>query len=295
MKQYPVQMQELATGETMAYREAGDGPAVLLIHGNQSSSVHFQPLMERLEDSCRLIAIDLMGFGDSSYNRPFDSLYELAVHVADFLGKMGLSRLPVIGWSTGGGVAMELAASFPGLVSHLVLLSSVGLGGYPVYHIGADGKPDLTRRLCTKEEIARHPVSVKPVLEAYASGNRAFMKAVWNAAIYQTKPVSDDDFEIYLDGMFKQRNLVDVIYALSQFNFKHESNGCAPGTGKVDLLTVPVTILQGRRDLVVPAAWAEEAKAMLGDRATLQIFEDGGHSLITDHPAEVEAALRKVL
>lgn len=295
MKQYPVQYQELSGGETMAYRVAGEGPALLLIHGNQSSSAAFQPMMERLEDASRLIAIDLIGCGDSTYNRRFDSLYELAVQVADFMESQGLSDIPVLGWSTGGGVAMELAASFPGLVSHLVLLSSVGLGGYPVYQIGADGQPDRSRRLCRKEEIAEHPVSVKPVLEAYASGNRAFMKMVWNSVIYRDNPISDEDFEIYLDGMFKQRNLVDVIFALSQFNMKHESNGCAPGSGKVDLLTMPVTILQGSKDLVVPAAWAEEIKSVLGDRATLQMFENGGHSLVTDYPDEVEAALRKLL
>lgn len=295
MKHYPVQMLELSGGETMAFREGGSGPSVLLIHGNQSSSVHWQLLMERLEDAFHLIAVDLIGCGDSSYQNRFDSLYELAVHVDQFMEARALSRIPVIGWSTGGGVALELAASFPDRVSHLVLLSSVGLGGYPVYNFGPDGLPILTERLCTKEQIAEHPVSVKPVLEAYAAGNRDYMKHIWNLLIYQQKAVPDGDFEHYLDGMFKQRNLIDIVYALSQFNFKHESNGCAEGTGKVDLVTQPVTILQGRQDLVVPFAWADEFKAAFGDQADLHIFEEGGHSLITDSLDAVEVVLRDAL
>lgn len=295
MKQYPVQFAKLPSAETMAYRLAGEGRPVLLIHGNQSASPHWFPLMERLENDFQLIAVDLIGCGDSSYNKRFDSLYELAVHVDQLMEILGLQSIPVIGWSTGGGVAMELAASFPERVSHLLLLSSVGLGGYPVYNFGADGKPILSERLCTKEQIAEHPVSVKPVLAAYEAGNREFMKSVWNSVIYQMKPVPDADFEIYLDAMFKQRNLIDIIYALSQFNFRHESNGCAPGTGKVDRLTMPVTILQGMKDLVVPYVWADEIKAALGDKATLHRFENGGHSLLTDSLDELETILKEAL
>lgn len=295
MKLYPVSTIELSTGETMAYREAGVGPTVLLIHGNQSSSVHWAPLMERLENDYHVIAIDLMGFGDSSYHKRFDSLLDLAVHVDAFMAQKGIAAVPVIGWSTGGGVAMELAAVYPDRVSHLVLLSSVGLGGYPVFEIAADGQPDLTRRMCTKERIAEHPISVKPVLEAFAAGNREYMKMVWNMVIYQMKPVSDDDFEHYLDAMFKQRNLVDIVYALAMFNIKEESNGCAPGNRHVEQIKVPVTILQGRHDLVVPVAWAEEMKMVFADQATLRIVEQGGHSLLTDSLDDLETAIRGAL
>ncbi len=344
MKQYDVHFQELVTGETLAYRQTAPSqqtqqtqqtqpsqpsqqtqtqtqqgqtqqPTYVLLHGNQSGSFHWQPLMEKLEEeeeeeetasvyaasvyaasvyAASVYAIDLPGFGDSTYNQRFDSLYELAVHVDAWMEAMGLTQAIVVGWSTGGGVALELAASFPERVSHLVLLSSVGLGGYPIYAVDEQYQPDLTKRLCQKDEIAEHPLSAKPVLNAYATGNKDFMKSVWNQAIYNLNPISDEDFDIYLDGMFKQRNLVDILYALSQFNFTDESNGCTLGSGKIHQITCPVTIIQGRKDLVVPAVWAEEAKAALGNLATLHMFEECGHSIITDDLPGLVKVLKEV-
>ena len=85
MKQYPVNTLTLKNGETIAYREAGKGEkTLLLIHGNMSSSVHWQPLMEALETEYRLVAPDMRGFGDSSYHKPFDSLREARVIIEDW-------------------------------------------------------------------------------------------------------------------------------------------------------------------------------------------------------------------
>lgn len=66
MKQYEVKTFESDTGETIAYRESNtSGDTVLLVHGNMSSSVHFQPLMETLEENFNIYALDLPGFGEN--------------------------------------------------------------------------------------------------------------------------------------------------------------------------------------------------------------------------------------
>ena len=67
--------------ETIAYLDEGQGDVVLMLHGNMSSSVHYGPLIERLQGSFRCIAPDLRGFGDSSYNNRFDTMDELAEDV----------------------------------------------------------------------------------------------------------------------------------------------------------------------------------------------------------------------
>ena len=67
--------------ETLAYLDEGQGEVVLMIHGNMSSSVHYQPLISRIKDHYRCIAVDLRGFGDSTYNNRFDTLAELAEDV----------------------------------------------------------------------------------------------------------------------------------------------------------------------------------------------------------------------
>ena len=51
MKQYELKKVQIPSGETIAYRQAGNGKdVVVLVHGNMSSSVHFQTTMEKLEN-----------------------------------------------------------------------------------------------------------------------------------------------------------------------------------------------------------------------------------------------------
>ncbi len=125
MKQYPIQIQPIPSGETLAFRKCGNGAVnLVLLHGNMSSSVHYQPLMEKLEQYFTVYAVDLRGFGDSSYNHGFDSLRELAEDVKQFIGLQKIDKPVIMGWSTGGGVAMEFAILHPDKVRKVVIISA---------------------------------------------------------------------------------------------------------------------------------------------------------------------------
>ena len=71
--------------EVIAYRirEGGTIP-VLMLHGNMSSSIHWDLLMEKLPPKYTLYAPDIRGFGHSSYNHSFNSLSELADDIIEF-------------------------------------------------------------------------------------------------------------------------------------------------------------------------------------------------------------------
>ena len=295
MKSYSVHSIDLPTGETLAYRQAGQGPAVVLIHGNMSSSVHWQTTIENLEPDFTVYAPDLRGFGDSTYNNRFDSLLELAQDVEAFLDALAVGPAALVGWSTGGGVALEVAASRPDQVTAIVLLDSVPPTGYPIFAKDATGAPILTQLLTTKEEIAADPVQVLPVLTAYATGDRAALRALWDAVIYNHHTPPEADYEAYLDAMLKQRNLVDIDYSLLMFNMTSAPSLSAPGSGRLDAVPGPVVVMNGEQDLVVPLAWAQQSLALLGDRARLVTFPGSGHSPITDEPAVFFAALREAL
>ena len=150
MKQYELKKVTLKNGETLAYRETGAGENVLLIHGNMSSSVHWQTAMEQLEGKYHVVAPDMRGFGDSTYHNRFDSLKELAEDIAQFVDAVGLTTFYAVGWSTGGGVVLELAAELPGRVKKAVLLDTVPVTGYPMFKKDASGQPILTELLKTK-------------------------------------------------------------------------------------------------------------------------------------------------
>lgn len=282
MRQY--ELKRLSIGkETLAYRTCGAGDNVVLIHGNMSSSVHWQTTMEHLEGKYRVFAPDIRGFGDSSYNQRFDSLHELALDLELFLDEAGIDTCSLVGWSTGGGVVLEMAADLPGRIKKAILVESVPPTGYPMFKKDSSGQPILSELLKTKEEIAADPVQVAPVLDAYATGNREMMRMIWNAVIYNRVQPPAGDYEQYLDAMMKQRNLVDIDYSLLTFNITDKPTGSAPGSNRISKIQCPVTMIHGKLDLVVPYGWAVEAQKSIPD-AKLITLDSTGHSPITDDP-----------
>lgn len=281
--------------EILAYREGGVGTRnLLLIHGNMSSSAHFDHLMEQLYDDFKIYAVDLRGFGHSSYHERFDSLKALSDDLELFIDKLRLKDLEVLGWSTGGGVAMYLAIQCPSVVKRLILLESVGITGYPMFKKDAAGQPILTELLMTKEDIAADPLQVAPVLAAIENKDAAFYKAVWNAAIYTAGNQPEaNDYDRYVAEMLLQRNLVDIDYALTRFNISEGPNGYGPGSGEITQIKCPVTIIQGAKDFVVPMQMAEGIYEALKENATLNVLENSGHNPMVDQMDEVVRLIKE--
>jgi 2-hydroxy-6-oxonona-2,4-dienedioate hydrolase len=284
LREYPVKYLELENGETLAYRQAGNqGKTLLLIHGNMSSSVHFDTVMEELENDYIIYAVDLRGFGDTTYHQPINSLHDFAKDIKEFVEKLELKDVTALGWSTGGGIALELAADLPDLIKKVMLVESVGVKGYPMFKKDDKGQPILTERISTREEIASDPVQVVPAVQAFESQNKDFFRMIWNLTIYNLNQPEPERYERYLDAILKERNLVDVDYALVHFNMTNESNGVAEGSNRLRLVEADVLVIQGEKDLVVPKMFGLETKQYLGERAELVVLEDSGHSPITDN------------
>lgn len=148
-----------------------EAPPLVLIHGNVSCSRFFQDLILRLAGEWRVWAPDLRGFGGSE-PLPVDAtcgLGDFSADLFEFLRAVGVTgggvRLPVLGWSMGGGVAMRFAIDHPGLVSALVLespMSPRGFGGtrdqdgtpcWPDFagSGGGSANPELVRRLAARD------------------------------------------------------------------------------------------------------------------------------------------------
>lgn len=105
-------------GQPVAYRQStGSGPAVLLIHGNSSSSRAYERQLEGpLGRTHRLVALDLPGFGDSQPVSDPDAVLGLqgwAQIVAQACAAIGLADAVLVGWSLGGHVALEALSALP--------------------------------------------------------------------------------------------------------------------------------------------------------------------------------------
>lgn len=296
MREYIVYKQELPNGETMAYRKSGNAQEVLfLIHGNQSSSYFYHDLLEEYEKDFTVYAIDLIGFGESSYNRQLNSLKDFSDDVYLFMQAMDIKSAHVLGWSTGGGVAMELAAAHPECVKQLILLDSVGVKGFSLYKYGVDFKPILTKRVFKREDVMQDPVSVVPVLSAFRTQNKLFIKKVWDSIIFNLNQPDPELYDHYLDEIMKERCLVDVVTSLVQFNITNDHNGVVDGSGRIDQIKCPVFIIHGELDLIVNVSLAYEMKEYFGERAKLYIMKNAGHSAFMDKPEEFKSIMNEIL
>lgn len=115
-------------GHEVGYRRAGEGEAVVLIHGLAGNSGTWKAVMPTLAKTHDVIAPDLLGHGESA--KPMGD-YSLGAHASglrDLLAVLDVPSATIVGHSFGGGVAMQLAYQHPELCDRLVLVSSGGLG-----------------------------------------------------------------------------------------------------------------------------------------------------------------------
>ncbi len=113
-------------GYRRAFRVAGSGPAILLIHGIGDNSTTWSTVQSNLAQRFTVIAPDLLGHGKSDKPRADYSVPAYANGMRDLLSVLDIERVTVVGHSLGGGVAMQFAYQFPQLVDRLIL---VGAGG----------------------------------------------------------------------------------------------------------------------------------------------------------------------
>jgi pimeloyl-ACP methyl ester carboxylesterase len=130
----------------LAYRDISlshdhDPPVILLLHGSPGVGVDFSNIMPTLAARFRVIAPDLPGFGASTRAVPDYSLLAHAAYVVDLLGRLEVTRAHLVGFSMGGGVALNLINQAPERVRSLTMLSAIGvqemelLGEYRANHV----------------------------------------------------------------------------------------------------------------------------------------------------------------
>jgi pimeloyl-ACP methyl ester carboxylesterase len=115
-------------GHEVAYRTAGEGPVVLLVHGMAGGSSTWNHAIPLLAASGTVIAPDLPGNGRSAKPRGDYSLGAYASFLRDFVTALGHERVTIVGQSLGGGIALQFSYQFPERVERLVLVGAGGLG-----------------------------------------------------------------------------------------------------------------------------------------------------------------------
>jgi pimeloyl-ACP methyl ester carboxylesterase len=281
---------QLSNGETIAYREREGGKQkVLLIHGNMTSSKHWDLVLENMAEEYKLYALDLRGFGESSYNNLLTSIKDFSDDVKLFVDEIGLKDFAIVGWSTGGAVSMQFTADYPGYCNKLILLASESTRGYPFD--GKTSEDEEPRRFSQYEDIKRDLIRTIPVQAAYDTNNVELLKLIWNAVIYTKNQPAKELYDEYVQDMRTQRNLAEVHHCNNTFNISHHHNGLVEGNGLVDQIKVPVLVLRGDRDFVITAEMTRELVEDLGAKAKFVELKDCGHSPLVD---DIQQLLKEI-
>ena len=185
----------------------GDDPAtapehtVVFVHGNVSSSLFWQEIMQDLPSDLRVLAIDLRGFGGTEH-MPVDAtrgVRDFSDDIRATLEVLGIPSAHLVGWSMGGGVVLQYALDHP--VLSLTLQSPVspfGFGG-----TGRDGSrltdddagtgagganPDFVQRLTDRDTTDDAPTSPRSVFRAgyVAAGYTSENEDVWVESMLTT-------------------------------------------------------------------------------------------------------------
>ncbi len=275
---------KLSNGETIYYIDEGTEKEVfVLVHGNMSSSVHFKPLIEKLKTKYRIIAPDLRGFGDSTYINPVKGLEDFSDDICDLLDILNIKKYNIAGWSTGGAISMKIASKRQDQVQNLILIESCSYRGYPIYKKNADGSPKLGEFYSNIEELAEDFVQVKPMDNIFKTNSVEIMNSIWNQAIYTVNKPSEEDNKLYLSETMKQRNIIDVDWALTTFNMSNFSNGVSLGDGTIKDVVCPVLSFWGDSDAIVLEYMVDETIEAIANSKKI-LLKNSGHSPLVDLP-----------
>lgn len=265
-------------GRETGYLSGGSGPVLLLIHGMAGTCENWRGVLEPLAHRYTVIAPDLPGHGVSAAGSGDYSLGNLAAGLRDLLLALGHEQATLVGHSLGGGIAMQFSYQFPEMVERLVLVSSGGLGFEvsPVLRAAALPGADL-------------------FIAATASGGQKIGAAVSRGLARAGMRPAADVAEVargYGSLAEPDRRKAFLATLRSVVGTKGQRVSAADRFYLAE--EVPMLILWGARDPIIPVGHGEDAhRALPGSR--LEIFEGVGHMPQIEQPGRFIAVLEDFL
>ena len=130
----------------LSYGDQGEGLPVIFIHAFPLNQKMWDPQVEFLKKTCRVITVDLRGFGDSSAPASLYSLADMASDVRGLMRSLSIDQAVLVGLSMGGYVSMAFYRDYPDAVRALVLSDT---------RTSADTEEGRARRFASADKAER--------------------------------------------------------------------------------------------------------------------------------------------
>jgi len=263
----PIRYQDV-DGHRLAYKSAGRGEPILLVHGIPTYGFIWRNLLPRLSQNHRVIAVDLLGCGES--DKPLDVSYSIKSHaerLIHFADALGLEQFHLVGHDVGGGAAQIIAVRHPHRLFDLTLINTVAYDFWPVQPIIAMRTP-IVRQF------------------AIASLDWGTFKLIVRRGIYHKQRVTSELMDLFWQPMKTQAGRKAFLHFAKCLN----NRDLLEIEADLRRLPMPVLIIRGESDPYLGKAISDKLHREIPNSTLIKI-ETGGHFIQEDEPEQISQAM----
>jgi pimeloyl-ACP methyl ester carboxylesterase len=244
-------------GCTISYQRGGTGAPLLFLHG-ASNVAGWLPFMEGLAERHDVIVPDHPGFGRSEIPKWLDNIHDLAYFYLDFIAKLGLEGVHLVGGSLGGWIACEIAIRQTTPLKSLTLVAPAGLrlDGHRKLDTFLLSPEALTRALFFDQRLADAAIAQEPTEESTEiqfKNRYSFARVAWQPRLFDPH-------------LSKWLHRIDV----------------------------PTLVLWGDSDRLIPPVYAAEFARLIPGAQT-EIIPNCGHLPQVERPDQFLAAVTRFI
>jgi non-heme chloroperoxidase len=261
------------------YESYGQGRPVILIHGWPLSGRMWEPQIDALRHAgYQVIAYDRRGFGQSGKTATGYTYDVFAADLHDLIEGLGLNDVTVVGFSMGGGEVSRYA----GLFGTQYLRSAALISSIAPYLLKAADNPDGGLTEGDVEGMVQQVAQNRPQFLA------GFTKNFLNWDHGDTAQKLGDEFLDFTASLYFQASPVATQECVRAF-------GMTDFRADLPKLTVPLLVVHGDSDRIVPLEASGQRVAQYQPNAELHVIKDGPHGLNATHAEEFNTVLLKFL
>lgn len=247
----------LKSANALAYSDSGEGIPVILLHGFCETKEIWNHFLEPLSSRCRVIAIDLPGFGQNAALFKPVTIADLAEQIYQFVLELNLDKVIMIGHSMGGYIALAFAEKFPQRLAGLGLFHSTAYADTMEKKQARDKSIEFIDRYGTDEFVDEF---VPPL---FFEGRRKELK---------------DDIKLLID-MGKNTPKSSVIETIRAMRDRKDRSKI------LEKISCPVLFIAGKNDIAVNFALSA-SQFWLPANAVVHILNNTGHVGMFERPKE---------
>jgi pimeloyl-ACP methyl ester carboxylesterase len=269
----PAEVQKIRIqGHELAFRRRGRGAPVLLVHGITTYSFIWEGILPRLAEDHDVVAVDLLGCGDS--DMPLDVSYGIASQVElleAFTQALGWGPFSLVGHDIGGGIAQRFAVKHPDRLAHAAVVNGVAYDFWPVQPIIAMRTPIIRQLAMATLDLGAFSLVVKRGVVHKERVTEDLMAHFWRPMMTRLGRKAFLRFAESLDN----RDLTDISEDLRR-------------TG------VPFLIVRGMNDVYLSSKISEKLHREIPGCRYVEVPE-AGHFIQLDQPERLVQELRAFL